>query len=64
MRFSSYIREVMCVYKIEKYDEKYDCWRYYASYINQNEARILYNEILKNERGIFRMIKIMEIDEL
>lgn len=64
MRLSSYIREVMCVYKIEKYDEKNDCWKYYASYVNQNDCRILYNEILKNERGIFRMIKIMEIDEL
>ena len=64
MRFTNVISEVFTTYKIEKWNEKTCSWCNFQSFYNHNDAIRTYRLILKNERGIYRLIKLMEIDEL
>lgn len=63
MRLTNYIQELFTNYKIEKWDNKKNNWKHYQGFINHNDAVQSYRNILKNEKGIYRLIKVIEIDE-
>ena len=64
MRFTDVISECFTNYKIEKWNNKTFSWENFRSFYNHNDAIKFYRSILKNERGIYRLIKLMEIDEI
>lgn len=64
MRFTDVISECFTSYKIEKWNNKTFSWENFCSFYNHNDAIRCYRFILKSERGIFRLVKVMELDEL
>lgn len=63
MRLTDFIDNVFFNYKIEKFNTKKYIWEHYSGFVNHNDAVKTYRNILKNEKGIYRLIKIIEIDE-
>lgn len=63
MRISNVIENCFTEYKIEKWNEEKNIWEYKKGYINIKTALINYKYLLKNNNGIYRLIKVIEIDE-
>lgn len=63
MRISNVLNESFTNYKIEKWNEKKECWEYYRGYYSFNSAIYNYTYLLKNNKGIYRLINVIELDE-
>lgn len=63
MRMSNVLNELFTNFKIEKWNEKKECWEHYRGYFSYNSARCNYIYLLKNNKGIYRLIKVIELDE-
>lgn len=63
MSMSNDLNELFTNFKIEKWNEKKLCWEYYRGFYSYNSARCNYFYLLKNNKGIYRLIKVIELDE-
>lgn len=63
MKIFNVMNELFTNFKIEKWNEKKECWEHYRGYVSLNSARCHYTYLLKNNKGIYRLIKVIELDE-
>ena len=63
MRMSNVLNELFTNFKIEKWNEKKECWEYYRGYYSYNSAKCNYIYWRENNKGIYRLIKVIEVDE-
>ena len=63
MRMSNILNELITNFKIEKWDEKKECWEYYRGFYSYNSAIYNYIYLLRNNKGIYRLIKVIELNE-
>ena len=63
MNITDLMNELFTNFKIEKWNNDKKCWEHYRGYVSHNSARCHYTYLLKNCKGIYRLIKVIEIDE-
>ena len=61
MRMSNVLNECFTRYKIEKWNEKENHWDFVAHFITLDNARYHYRDIVLNNPGIFRLVRVYEL---
>ena len=64
MNMSNVLNELFTTFKIEKWNNDKCCWEHFRGYVSHNSARCHYMYLLKNSKGIYRLIKVIELEML